>query len=85
MIEFILLLVTILILFLDIWYYFDIGTRTALIIGLLLPSICLAIIINRYMKTKRTTLSLIFTGVVSLLIISYCIFMWVFLMTFELF
>lgn len=84
MIESILLLITIILYYFNIMLgYWNVDFMAFMVFELLLLSLCLYIIINRYMKTKEVTPGLFLKGAVTLLFMGYLIFLWVFLMTFE--
>lgn len=85
MVEIILLLITF------IFYYFNIMTVqwgfnifAFIVFELVLLSICLFIIINRYKKIKKVTLGIFIKGAITLLFMSYLLFLFVLLMTIDL-
>lgn len=85
MIESILLLIIIILYYFNIMMgYGNVDVMAFIVFELVLLSVCLFMIINRYMKTKEVTPGIFLKGAVTLLFMGYLIFLWVFLMTFEL-
>jgi hypothetical protein len=85
MVETILLFVTFLLFYFNTWTgYWDINIFVEIVIALVLLSICLFIIINRYMKTNIIGPALIIKAIVIVLFMGFYIYGWVFWMTIEL-
>jgi hypothetical protein len=85
MLETILLLITLIVYYFSIMTsYWDFGIMAVIVFELVLLSICAFIIINKYMKIREVTPALFLKGAVTLVFMGYLIFLWVFLMTFEL-
>lgn len=84
MIESILLVISFILYYLYSMGHLNLGAMAFFALEFFLLSICLFIMIIRFMKTKIVTPGTVINGTFTLIFMGYLIFLWVFLITFEL-